>query len=144
MKKLFASANLVLIIFCAAYAQESTSSMLPLDARFEIVQSPWDKSTTFRLDRYRGSIDRLGTCTKDDTVGSNRCWKEMIVLDLGKSVTSRPHFQITMIALTKSIFMIDNDTGQTWHYGLDATDKWHPFVECSDKTSAQCLWRPLP
>lgn len=120
------------------------STKIADDARFEIAQSPWDSVTTFRLDRFRGQIDRLGTCSKDDSVGSNKCWKEMIVIDISRSGTAnRPRFQIIFNPTLKLIFLLQTDTGQTWQYALDATEKWHPLVDCQDKTNAQCLWRPI-
>lgn len=132
----------------SAFGQEQSSivtSKLPEDARFEIVRSPWDRNTMFRLDRFRGMIDRLGTCAKDDSVGSNKCWKEMIVLDLSRAnLANRAKFQIIFDFPQQNIFLLQTDTGQTWAYALDATEKWHPFVDCSDKTNSQCLWRPLP
>src|SRR5882724_3894960 len=107
----------------SCYSQESdAATRVTDDARFEMVQIPWDKATTFHLDKYRGTIHRLGTCTKDDAVGSNRCWKEMIVVDLASgAVSSRPRYQIVVNAMLKNVFLLDVNTGQTWQYALDAT-----------------------
>lgn len=147
--KLFTALALLLSAICATCAQDATSALtttsISNDARFEIIQTPWDKAVTFRIDKYRGVIDRLATCTKDDSYGSNKCWKEMIVVDLPKpNAIARAHFQIVINAPAKNIFLLDTDTGTSWQFGLDPTEKWFPFVECSDKTNSACLWRPLP
>ncbi len=111
--------------------------------RFEIIQPPYDRGTTFRLDRYSGTIHRLGDCPKDDSFGSRRCWKEMIVVDLPRSAaSSRPRYQIFINGPLKMITLMQIETGRTWQYGVDPEDKWHPFIECTDRTSALCLWRP--
>jgi hypothetical protein len=110
-----------------------------------MVQVPWDKGTTFRLDKYKGIIHRLSTCARDDSVGSNKCWKEMIVVDVPREAGVAPaRFQIVMNNLLRTIFLVHVVTGQTWQYALDNTQKWHPFLECADKNDANCLWRPLP
>jgi hypothetical protein len=115
------------------------------EARFEIVQTPWNQNITFRLDKYRGVIDRLGNCLKDDSYGSNKCWKEMVVVDpLKLASLTRARFQIVMNSFHKTTFLIDTDTGASWQWGLEATEKWFPFIDCTEKTNAQCLWRPLP
>lgn len=134
----------LLSVTIAVAAQDVASSASPHDARFVIVQLPWDTSVTFRLDRYRGTVDRLGTCAKDDSVGSDRCWKEMIVIDNTRGASQRPHFQIVLTVAVKGVLLLDTDSGKTWQYALDKTEKWHPFIDCSDKTNARCLWRPIP
>jgi hypothetical protein len=69
----------------------------------------------------------------------------MVVLDLPKSGSfARARFQIVMNALVKTIFLLDVDTGASWQFGLEPTEKWHPFIDCQDKTNSACLWRPLP
>lgn len=141
----------VLLLFASAncFGQEQASSVVTTavarEARFEIIQTPWDKNTTFRLDKNRGIIDRLATCTKDDSYGSNKCWKEMIVLDVPRvgSIT-HARFQIVMNVLLRTTFLLDTDTGLSWQYGLEPTEKWHPFIDCRDKTNNACFWRPLP
>lgn len=121
------------------------TTLVPRESRFEIIQSPWNQNITLRLDKFRGVIDRLGTCSKDDSYGSNKCWKEMIVVDLPRLTSpTRTRFQIVMNSFHKTIFLFDADTGASWQFGLEPTEKWFPFVDCTDKTNSQCLWRPLP
>lgn len=110
-------------------------------ARFEIVQ-PGDKTVTFRLDKFTGTIHRLATCPKDDSTGSNKCWKEMEIVDSPKAAAStKIRFQIVVDPALKSIFLLQIDTGKTWQFGVDPLDKWHPFVECNDRTTNFCMWR---
>lgn len=112
-------------------------------AKFEIIQSPGDRGTTFRLDRFTGNIHKLGTCPKDDGIGSDKCWKEMIIVGLVQHPgASRPRFQIVINNLLKLTLLLNMETGQSWQYGVDPLDKWHPFIECSDKFDRNCLWRP--
>jgi len=143
---------LILTAFLAAFSVDvfpqdgapiiSTSTVE--GARFEMVQPLFDRTLTFRLDKFSGSIHRLGTCPKDDSVGSDKCWKEMIVLDLGRApVGNRIRYQIVVNGSTaRSIFLLQIDTGKTWQYGIEREDKWHPFIDCSDRTNSSCLWRP--
>jgi hypothetical protein len=128
-----------------AWAQDSISvstSTVDQGGRYEIIQPPFDRSTTFRLDRYSGTIHRLGTCPKDDSIGSKRCWKEMRVVDPGRPSAGRPGYQIVINGPLRLIMLLHIDSGKTWEYGLEPEDKWHPFVDCADRTSSTCLWRP--
>ncbi|MEJ7624298.1 MAG: hypothetical protein WKF34_09940 [Pyrinomonadaceae bacterium] len=112
-------------------------------ARFEMVQPSSDRNLTFRLDKFTGVVHRLAACPKDDSVGSDRCWKEMVVLDLPKSLTNRIRFQIVVNgAALRNIFLLQIETGKTWQYGIEREDKWHPFIECNDRTNPNCSWRP--
>jgi hypothetical protein len=108
--------------------------------RFEMVRV--SAGTTLRLDKYTGKIHRLTNCPKDDAEGSSLCWKEMWIVEPPKGFSNRPRFQIYSDAASKYIFLFDIETGQAWQYGLDPKDKWHPFIECNDKTSNVCLWKP--
>jgi len=112
-------------------------------ARFEVIQSPLDRGVTFRLDKFTGRIDRLGTCPKDDTIGSNRCWKEMIVLELPKTApAAQTRYQIVINGPLRLTMLMQTDTGRAWQWGLDREERWYPFIDCSDKTNINCLWRP--
>jgi hypothetical protein len=143
--------RLVLVLFatillsCFAAAQEGpvTGTELPDTARFQIVQPSFDR-VTFRLDRYTGQIHRLSTCPKDDSIGSNLCWKEMTVVNPMKGdLANRPRFQILMLNAQKMILLQNVETGNSWQYGIDPqTDRWFPFLECNDRTSSACYWKP--
>jgi hypothetical protein len=142
--------SLVATIFFAAFqtaAQEAVSvstSTADHGGRYEIIQPPYDRTTTFRLDRYSGIIHRLATCPKDDSIASRMCWKEMNVVDLPRgAVASRPRYQIVINGPLKMIMLLQIETGQTWQYGIDPADKWYPFIECTDKASPSCLWKPF-
>lgn len=112
-------------------------------ARFEIVQSPLDNAVAFRLDKFTGTVDRLGTCPKDDGFGSNKCWKEMVVLDLPKmGPTTRARYQIVINVPSRLTLLLQTDTGRTWQLGVDPQDRWSPFIDCTDKSNAVCVWRP--
>lgn len=147
MKKIFLFAMIVLGCALSFVAQESTqvATTSTMDgARFEIIQSPLDKAVMFRLDKWAGTIDRLGTCPKDDGFGSNKCWKEMIVLDLVKQAPSaRPRYQIIINGVQRLTTLLQIDTGKMWQWGLDREERWYPFIDCSDKTNTNCLWRPV-
>ena len=128
-------------VVCQDAPSVSTST---LDgARFEVVQSPLDQRVTFRLDKYTGVIDRLGTCPKDDGYGSKLCWKEMIVLEPSKGVsTGRPRYQIIINGPLKLTMLLQIDTGRMWQFGIDPQERWFPFIDCNEKTTPACLWRP--
>lgn len=146
MKKFVLLAALALVGSSTSFGQDSSQivSTSTLDgARFEMIQSPLDRGVTFRLDKYLGVIDRLGTCPKDDQFGSNKCWKEMIVLDLPKAASSaRPRYQIIINGPLRLTMLMQIDTGKMWQWGLDREERWYPFIDCTDKTNTNCLWRP--
>jgi hypothetical protein len=146
MKRALVFMALTLGIVAGASAQDSsqTVSTSTLDgARFEMIQSPLDKAVAFRLDKFTGTIDRLGTCPKDDGFGSSKCWKEMVVLELPKAAAqSRTRFQIVINVPMKLTMLMQIDTGRTWQLGVDPQDRWAPFIDCTDKSNAVCLWRP--
>lgn len=121
--------------------QVSTSTMD--GARFEVIQSPLDNAVAFRLDKFTGTVDRLGTYPKDDGFGSNKCWKEMVVLELPKlGPTTRARYQIVINVPARLTMLLQIDTGRTWQLGVDPQDRWSPFIDCTDKSNAVCLWRP--
>ena len=78
MKKAFAIVGLMLVSVCGVLGQEVVQTSTLEGSRFEMIQSPLDKTVAFRLDKFTGTIDRLGTCPKDDGFGSNKCWKDSI------------------------------------------------------------------
>src|SRR5687768_10716777 len=71
--------------------------------RYEIIQVPQDRRTTFRLDKFSGKVYRLGDCPKSDVIGSQKCWKEMIVVDLPSGMAARPRYQIIINGVIKMI-----------------------------------------
>lgn len=146
MNRLFFITAIALVGASGIFGQETSQivSTSTLDgARFEMIQSPLDRGVTFRLDKYLGVIDRLGTCPKDDQFGSNKCWKEMIVLDLPKAAYSaRPRYQIIINGPLRLTMLMQIDTGKMWQWGLDREERWYPFIDCTDKTNTNCLWRP--
>ena len=119
-----------------------STSVADSSGRFEIIQVPQDRRTTFRLDKFSGQVYRLGDCPKTAVVGSQKCWKEMIVVDLPTGMTARPRYQIIMNGVLKMIMLLQVETGQTWQFGIEPTEKWYPFVECNDPAHPNCLWRP--
>lgn len=97
MKQAFLLAAVSLAIALNVVCQDApaVSTSTQDGARFEVLQSPLDHATTFRLDKFTGIIDRLGTCPKDDGYGSKLCWKEMVVLESSKGASmGRPRYQI--------------------------------------------------
>ena len=145
MIKAFCGIAISLISVLCIYGQDiqsTATAIAPEAARFEIIQPIYDKTLTFRLDKVTGNIYKLGTCPRDDSFGSSKCWKEMIIVDLPKGTPNRNQFQIIINGPLKMILLMQVETGHTWQYGVDPLDKWHPFIECSDKTDRNCLWRP--
>lgn len=112
-------------------------------ARFEVIQSPLDNAVAFRLDKFTGTVDRLGTCPKDDGFGSSKCWKEMVILELAKPTgATKTRYQIVINVPARLTMLLQIDTGRTWQLGVDPQDRWSPFIDCTDKSNAVCLWRP--
>ncbi len=67
----------------------------------------------------------------------------MTVLDISKAAPSaKPHYQIIVNGPLKLTMLLQVDTGRMWQYGIDPQERWFPFIDCSDKTNANCLWRP--
>lgn len=147
MKKIFLLALIVFggaLSFLGQDVNQVVSTSTIDGARFEMIQSPLDKAVTFRLDKWSGTVDRLGTCPKDDGFGSNKCWKEMVVLDLQKAAPpSRTRYQIIINIPSRLTMLMQIDTGRVWQWGLDREERWYPFIDCSDKTNNNCLWRPV-
>ncbi len=146
MNKIFI---LLAVFFCtvsAVFAQNEfpsiSTSIGDNSGRFEIIQVPFDRRTTFRLDKFSGQVHRLGDCPKVGIIASQKCWKEMIVIDLPAGMAARPRYQIAINGLLRMMMLINVETGQTWQYGIEPTDKWHPFVDCPDPAHPNCLWRP--
>lgn len=135
-----------LLMVYTAYSQEEYASIGTSigesSGRFEIIQVPQDRRTTFRLDKFSGNIHRLGECPKVGVIGSQKCWKEMIIVDLPSTIATRQRYQIVMNGVLKMIMLLQVETGQTWQYGIEPTEKWYPFVDCNDPTHPNCLWRP--
>ena len=106
MKRVFLLGAMSLAFTLGVLCQDAASiSTSTLDwARFEVLHSPLDHATTFRLDKWTGVIDRLGTCPRDDGYGSKLCWKEMTVLDISKAAQSgKPHYQIIVNGPLKTV-----------------------------------------
>lgn len=143
MQKILVFAALVLGGVFVGLGQDVVQTSTIDGSRFEIIQSPLDKAVAFRLDKFSGSVDRLGTCPKDDGFGSSKCWKEMVVLELPKmGPTTRARYQIVINVSLRLTMLLQIDTGRTWQLGVDPQDRWSPFIDCTDKSNAVCLWRP--
>jgi len=143
MKKAFVFVGLMLLCVFGVLGQDVVQTSTLEGSRFEMIQSQLDKAVTFRLDKFTGTIDRLGTCPKDDGFGSNKCWKEMVVLELPKTAsTGRARYQIVINGQWKLTMLMQIDTGRTWQLGGDPQDRWSPFIDCTDKSNSVCLWRP--
>ena len=124
--------------------QPLTRTSVPDTSRFEIIQPNYDRATTFRLDKFTGQIHRLATCPKDDSIGSERCWKEMTIIDLPKispGAATQVRFQIIVNNQLRLITLFNIATGQSWQYGIEPLDRWYPFIECDGRTMV-CQWKP--
>src|SRR2546423_12803237 len=102
MKKALLALVFSVIFACTGAIAQETSGIVatrqPDAARYEVVQTPYDRAVVFRLDKYTGQIHRLTACPKDDSIGSNMCWKEMTVVNQGKDSAARgPRFQILFL-----------------------------------------------
>ncbi|MEP6788822.1 MAG: hypothetical protein ABJB40_10355 [Acidobacteriota bacterium] len=146
MKIIFLFAALIFGTGSTVVCQESVlirTSPADNSGRFEVIQPSYDNTTTFRLDKYTGRVHRLATCPKDDSLGSDKCWKEMNVIDLPKiGAANRPRYQIVINVPLKLIMLMQTDTGQSWQYGIEPMDRWYPFTECSERVINACLWKP--
>ncbi len=149
MKRIFLALVFSVLFACTAVLAQDTNGItgtkLPELARFEMVQSPFDRLVIFRVEKYTGQIYRLTTCQKDDSTLTDKCWKEMTVVSLPKEAAARVYrFQIAFVTTPKEklTLLLNLETGQTWQYGLDAVnDKWFPFMECDERT-INCRWKP--
>ncbi len=126
MKKLLFFLSITVCLASVSFAQDDSSTVATKVGegvgRFEIIQVPRDSRTTFRLDKFSGRIYRLGDCPKVDVIGSQKCWKEMIVVDLPAGLAARPRYQIVINGLLKMIMLLQVETGQTWQYGIEPTE----------------------
>lgn len=118
-----------------SYDPPPQSTSPPVNARFEVIQSPLAARWTFRLDRYAGHVWQL-VKTKEDEM----TWEETPVLGISRTAASRPHFQIFTSGLAaRQTFLVDADTGNTWQLvsekrrSKDGAEYdnivWQPFAE---------------
>ena len=87
-------------------------SAVPLDARYEIVQSPLVSRAIFKLDKYTGSVAVL-TRAADGTFS----WQAMLRADhpLDKMVPGKVNYEFFSSGLIASAtFLINVNTGATW------------------------------
>ncbi|MBV9217625.1 MAG: hypothetical protein JO053_15765 [Acidobacteria bacterium] len=139
MRMIFAAAMLVIFALCGLaqdkdkIVRPSIETALPESARFQIVspyRDGYSNNPLFRLDRYTGQVFRLTNCPKDAKIGSEKCWKEMLVIDLPHSgAVGQPRFQIFVGGTPQLILLLQVDTGATWQYGIDDPDKWYPLLD---------------
>ena len=126
-------AGVIFLSAIAGSAQQTmpTSTAIPDTARHEIIQANFGGggvSVTMRLDKNTGRIYQLAACPLKNIVGSGLCWKEMIVLELPRSVgDSTPRYQIfTGGDREKYLLLINTQTGKTWQHGSEG---WSPLLD---------------
>ena len=136
MRKLVLSLTSVLLFTFGAFSQNAavrpaSSSSLPDTARFEIVQASGNSSLTFRLDRYTGRIFQMSSCQQRGLTSNGICWKETLILELPRNTNDgMPRYQLFMSGeSSRHVFLMNIITGQTWQYGVEATDRWSPLTE---------------
>ena len=110
------------------------STLQPIDARFELVQSPLAAKWTFRLDRYTGRVDRLVRSFLGDLT-----WEEMPVIGLSEEPDAKqPRFVLFTSGLAaRHTFLMDSTTGKTWVLTTlpsteddpEETPAWSPLLE---------------
>jgi len=94
----------------AAQRSAPSASTPPVEARYEIVQSPLNLRDTFRLDRWSGRTDLL---VEQDTKAL--VWRAVPFRDPPTVTPSGPRFQITVSGVSaKGTYLIDTVTGRTW------------------------------
>lgn len=111
------------------------SSLLPANARYEIVGSQLAARWLFKLDRYTGKISQIVHDKNDDM-----SWEEMDVEHLPTIGTpTRPRFQLFLSGIAaRWMFLLDTDTGATWQLSHFDTKK-------ADGTSEDTyLWHHIP
>jgi hypothetical protein len=89
----------------------SVSSLIPVDARYEIVQSPLNIRDTFRLDRWSGATGVLLESPDDKTL----VWRFIPMDDPPQVTPTKPRFQLTVSGVAaKGAYLIDTVTGDSW------------------------------
>ncbi|QBR00495.1 hypothetical protein [Paraburkholderia pallida] len=108
--------------------QQSVVTHVPVDARFEIVQSELAVRWTFKLDKFTGNVFQLVATKSGDLA-----WEEMprFKSRVPDPVTpGRPNYQIFMSGImAKNMFLMNVNSGATWQLqkGSDDTVGWVPF-----------------
>ena len=111
----------------------AASTVLPAEARYQIVQSPLTLRDTFRLDRVTGRVHRMV-----EREGSGLTWVEMVVVERPNLPQSgRPRFALFLSGITgRSDYLLDTITGRTWAPALVAARNKRP-------DESELAWAPV-
>lgn len=114
-------------------ARTGAGTMLPANARYQIVQSPLTLRDTFRLDRVTGRVHRMV-----EREGSGLAWVEMIVVERPNLAASGPpRFTLFLSGISgRSSYLLDTVSGRTWAPALLAP-KGRPADE------SELAWAPV-
>ena len=111
-----------------ATAQETdppAGSLVPVDARYEIVQSPINLRDTFRLDRWSGGTAVLLESPDDGSL----VWRQIPMDSPPTATPSKPRFQLSLSGVAaKGTYLIDTATGESWVLvGKEPPGRWVPI-----------------
>ncbi len=114
-------------------ARTGASTTLPVNARYQIVQSPLTLRDTFRLDRVTGRVHRMV-----EREGAGLVWVEMVVVERPNLAASGPpRFTLFLSGISgRSSYLLDTQTGRTWAPALLAP-KGRPADE------SELAWAPV-
>jgi hypothetical protein len=103
-----------------------SSTTVPANSRYEIVQSTLAARWLFKLDRQTGVVYQIVRTKDDDNV-----WEQMEVRGLPLAPAVGVHYELFLSGLAaKFMFLMNLDTGQTWQLqsSTDAATKEEDFV----------------
>jgi hypothetical protein len=103
----------------AADNENSVSSSIGSNARYEIVQSELVAKATFRLDRVCGNVSQMV-----DAVNGQNVWHNIPILDKPPcTADGRIRFQLFSSKFTvKYTYLINTDNGNTWQLRSDSQE----------------------
>jgi hypothetical protein len=102
-----------------------SSTGVPPDSRYELIQSPLIARLMLRVDRFNGEVDHFVL----DTQGNGYFWvpvkmEKSALKDFHVYADNRVHFQVfTSGLIVEDTFLIDVDTGKTWILVKDQKDQ---------------------
>lgn len=128
MRNVILAGMISLGFVATAKAQDTdppASSLVPVDARYEIVQSPLNIRDTFRLDRWSGATGVLLESPEDKRL----VWRSIPMDDPPQVTPTKPRFQLTVSGVAaKGVYLIDTVTGDSWVLtGKEPPGRWQPI-----------------
>jgi hypothetical protein len=110
-------------IFPQSENYQASTTSVPDNSRYEIIQSEMIAKLTFKIDRYEGSVFQL-VLTSDSTLTWQKIKREKSLND--KIEKNRVNYQLFISGLAvKYTFLVNLNTGVTWQLVKNKDDDFY-------------------